>query len=79
MENLPRIISELKLMEKRIDQKLDFILLQNPNPFPFERIKKGKRLKCFCKATRLLIEADLVDDARILLEEMEKEGLKWRQ
>lgn len=78
MENLPRIIAELKEMEKRIDAKLDSILLQNPNPFPFERIKKGKRLKCFCRASRLLIEADWVDDARILLEEMEKEGVKWR-
>ena len=70
--NWPEISNELLSLEKRIDQKLDKIVAKNQDPFPFDRLKKGKELRALCRGVRALIQLDQTDDAKYLLEMLEE-------
>jgi hypothetical protein len=70
------ILEDIKILEKRIDKKLDLLISQNPNPFPFEKLQKGKELRALCRAIQHLISANKADDAKYLLDILEEKGVK---
>ena len=65
--NWAEISNDLLFLEKRIDQKLEKIVSKNPDPFPFDRLRKGKELRAVCRGNLALVQLDQTDDARLLL------------
>lgn len=74
----PEIATELKGLEIRVDEKLDKIISNSSNPFPFDRLKKGKQIIALCRGIRLLIEKDLEKDAETLLQLLLEMGIKLK-
>ena len=65
--NWPEISNELQTLENRIDQKLDKLVSKNLDPFPFDRLNKGKEMRAVCRGIRALIQLDQTDDAKYLV------------
>jgi hypothetical protein len=72
---LMKVMSELVLKEKQINQKLDKILASNPDPFPFDRINKAKKLISMIHECQGYIKEDNLLLAGMKLRDMELEGL----
>jgi hypothetical protein len=72
---LMKVMSELELKEKLINQKLDSIIASNPDPFPFERINKAKKLISMIHECQGHIKADNLLLAGMKLRDLELEGL----
>lgn len=68
------ILEDVKNLEKKIDLKIDRLISQNLNPFPFERIQKGKELRALCRAIKKMINDQQEDDARYLLDVLKEKG-----
>lgn len=72
--NWAYILEDVKTLEKRIDKKLDLLISQNLNPFPFERLQKGKELRALCRAIKKMVADQQEDDARYLLDILKEKG-----
>ncbi|EIM78903.1 hypothetical protein A3SI_00535 [Nitritalea halalkaliphila LW7] len=70
------LVDWLQEKEKRIEEKIDQLIEQNLNPFPFERINKGKRLLQLIHECRQYIQQDEFILAGKVLHALELEGLK---
>ncbi|MBN7818046.1 hypothetical protein [Algoriphagus pacificus] len=70
------ILEDLKELEQRIETKLDLLISRNLNPFPFERLQRGKELRSLCRAIRLMIQQHQEDDAKFLLDILKEKGAK---
>ncbi len=55
MYNWADICSELKELEKRVDTKMNRIISLSANPFPYDRLKKGKEIMALSMALRMFI------------------------
>lgn len=69
------ILEDVKDLEKRIDQKIDQLILQNLDPFPFERFQKGKELRALCRAIQLMVKNQKEDDAKFLIDILKEKGV----
>lgn len=69
------IIEDLKILEKRIDKRLDQLVSLNLDPFPFEKLQKGKELRALCRAIQLMVDHQKEDDARYLLGILKDQGV----
>lgn len=58
MKDISLIVLQLKNKQAQIDRKIDHILNQNLDPFPFARLDKGKKLIDLIKKTLQSIEED---------------------
>jgi len=72
------IQEDLKALEKRIDLRLEKLISQNLDPFPFDRLKKGKELRSLSRAIQMMINKDQMDDARYLLDILKEKGVKLK-
>jgi hypothetical protein len=73
--NVVIIKSELSQKEKQINEKLKKILDSNPDPFPFDRINKAKKLITLIHECQEHIESDNLLLAGMKLRDLELEGL----
>ena len=62
------ILEDLKAVEKKIEKRLDQLVSQNLDPFPFEKLQKGKELRALCRAIQILLKSNKQDDAKYLLD-----------
>jgi hypothetical protein len=69
------LIVQLREREVQIEAKLDNIIQQNLDPFPFERIAKAKKLLALIFECITLIKDDEILLAGMRLRDMELEGL----
>lgn len=70
-----KICAELELREKQIDLKLNKIIQANLDPFPFERLEKGKLLLRLIYEIKKHIESDEYILAGMKLRDLELQGL----
>jgi hypothetical protein len=75
---LIHVKSELIEKEKLINQKIEKIIASNPNPFPFERINKAKKLIEMIHECQTFIEDDNLLLAGMKLRDLEMEGLFFK-
>ncbi|MCS4432870.1 hypothetical protein [Aquiflexum gelatinilyticum] len=73
-----KVKSELKQKEEQINLKLNMIISSNPNPFPFERINKAKKLIEMIHECQEYIESDNLLLAGMKLRDLELEGLVFK-
>lgn len=78
MYNWAEICSELKELEKRVDAKISRIVMSDPDPFPFDRFQKGREIASLSRAIRMFIEQDQEKDAEVLLQLLQKMGVKLK-
>ncbi|TXE13460.1 hypothetical protein [Algoriphagus aquimarinus] len=78
MYNWADLCSELKELEKRVDTKMNCIISVSANPFPYERLKKGKEIMALSMALRMFIDQDLEKDATVVLNMLQEKGLKLK-
>lgn len=78
MHNWAEICSELKDLEKRVDSKMKRLVSENPDPFPFDRLQKGREIATLSRALRMFIEQDQENDAAIALKMLHDKGVKLR-
>ena len=69
------ILEDLKAVEKKIEKRLDQLVSQNLDPFPFEKLHKGKELRALCRAIQILLKSNKEDDAKYLLDILKEKGL----
>lgn len=74
--NVFEICGELDLKEQQIEEKLNKIIQANLDPFPFERLEKGKLLLKLIYEIKKHIEADEFILAGMRLRDLELQGLK---
>jgi hypothetical protein len=74
--DIASLIVGLDKREKQIEQKLTWILEQNPNPFPFERINKAKKLLGIIYQCRQHLKNDEWIEAGKCVRDLELEGLE---
>ncbi|WP_373523486.1 hypothetical protein [Aquiflexum sp.] len=70
------IIAELEKRERQIEEKLHKITSANLNPFPMDRIQKGKLLLKLIFEFKKHVETDEFILAGMKLRDLEIEGLK---
>ncbi|MBW3466811.1 hypothetical protein [Arthrospiribacter ruber] len=73
------IFEILTLMDEKeiqVNKRLDSIISSNLDPFPFERINKGKALLKLMEEIRKYIETDQLLLAGMKLKELEYLGIK---
>lgn len=70
------ICDVLDLREQQIEEKLNKIISGNPDPFPFERLEKGKLLLKLIYEIKKHIDADEFILAGMKLRDLELQGLK---
>ncbi|MBW3469577.1 hypothetical protein [Arthrospiribacter ruber] len=73
------IFEILTLMDEKeiqVNKKLESIISSNPDPFPFERINKGKSLLKLMEEIRKCIETDQLLLAGMKLKELEYHGIQ---
>ncbi|MEP0710883.1 MAG: hypothetical protein ABJ333_18065 [Algoriphagus sp.] len=78
MYNWAEICSELKGIEKRVEIKVSLIISTNPDPFPFDRLKKAHEIASLSRAIRGFIEQDNEKDGSILLQILLEKGVKLK-
>ncbi|WBL43548.1 hypothetical protein PBT90_02430 [Algoriphagus halophytocola] len=80
MYNWAEICSELKLLEKRVNTKLDHLYTDKEfrYPTPIDRIQKGKELLAISRAIRMFIEKDEEKDATVLLYLLQERKVKLK-
>jgi hypothetical protein len=76
MKDISLIVLQLKNREKQIDRKINQLIDQNLDPFPFERLDKGKKLIELIQKALKSIEAENLIEAGMLIKALEMEGLK---
>jgi hypothetical protein len=69
------LIVQLKQREAQIEEKLNHIIQQNLDPFPFERIAKAKKLLSLIFECITYIKDDEILLAGMRLRDLEMEGL----
>ena len=76
MKDISLIVLQLKNRQTQIDRKINQLIDQNLDPFPFERLDKGKKLCDLIQKALHSIEAENLIKAGMHLKELEIEGLK---
>ncbi len=76
MKDISLIVMQLKNRQTQIDRKINQLIDQNLDPFPFERLEKGKKLIKLIKKILQAIEGDDLILAGMHIKELEIEGLK---
>lgn len=76
--NWAEICSELKLLEKRADEKIKVLASVQGGTFPIDRLKKGKEIIAISKSIRLLMDHDLERDAETLIRMLLAQGVKLK-
>ncbi|SHN35036.1 hypothetical protein SAMN04488057_12437 [Cyclobacterium lianum] len=76
MKDISLIVMQLKNRQIQIDRKINQLIDQNLDPFPFERLEKGKKLIELIKKTLQAIKGDDLILAGMHIKELEMEGLK---
>lgn len=76
MKDISLIVMQLKNRYTQIDRKINRLIDQNLDPFPFERLEKGKKLIELIKKILQAIEGDDLIQAGMHIKELEIEGLK---
>ncbi|MBD3631278.1 hypothetical protein [Cyclobacterium sp.] len=76
MTDISLIVMQLKNRQMQIDKKINQLIDQNLDPFPFERLEKGKKLIELIKKILQAIEGDDLILAGMHIKELEMEGLK---
>ncbi len=76
MKDISLIVMQLKNRQTQIDRKINQLIDQNLDPFPFERLEKGKKLVELIKMILQAIEEDDLILAGMHIKELEIEGLK---
>ncbi|MEX2511378.1 MAG: hypothetical protein WD398_00615 [Cyclobacteriaceae bacterium] len=76
MKDISLIVMQLKNRQTQIDRKINQLIDQNLDPFPFERLDKGKKLLELIKNVLQSIEEDNLIQAGMHIRDLEIEGLK---
>ena len=76
MKDISLIVLQLKNRQTQIDRKINQLIDQNLDPFPFERLDKGKKLIELIQKALESIEAEKLIDAGMHIKVLEREGLK---
>ncbi|WP_339924189.1 hypothetical protein [uncultured Cyclobacterium sp.] len=76
MEDISLIVMQLKNNQTQTDRKINQLIDQNLDPFPFERLDKGKRLIELIQKALQSIESEKLIEAGMHIKELEMEGLK---
>lgn len=74
--NWEYILEDLKDLERRIENRMDSLISQNLDPFPFERLKKGKQLRALCRGIIMMLQQNKEEDAKFLLDILLEKGGK---
>lgn len=74
--NWEYILEDLKDLEGRIEKRMDSLISQNLDPFPFERLKKGKQLRALCRGIKMMLHQNKEEDAKFLLDILIEKGGK---
>ena len=77
MYNWAEICSELKVLEKKAEEKLEKLMFETPS-LPYDRLRKGKEIIALSKAIRLLMDQDLDKDAEMILRILLEKGIKLK-
>lgn len=76
MKDISLIVKQLKNRQAQIDRKINQLIDQNLDPFPFERLEKGKQLNELIQKILQAIEGDDLILAGMHIKELEMAGLK---
>ncbi|NHE56385.1 hypothetical protein [Cyclobacterium plantarum] len=76
MKDISLIVMQLKNRQVQIERKINQLIDQNLDPFPFERLEKGKKLNELIQKILQAIEGDDLILAGMHIKELEIEGLK---
>ena len=76
MKDISLIVLQLKNRQTQIDRKINQLIDQNLDPFPFERLDKGKKLIELIQKALQSIDAGKLIEAGMYIKELEVEGLK---
>lgn len=76
MKDISLIVLQLKNRQTQIDRKINQLIDQKLDPFPFERLEKGKQLNELIQKILQAIEGDDLILAGMHIKELEIEGLK---
>jgi len=76
MKDISLIIMQLKNRQIQIETKINQLIDQNLDPFPFERLEKGKMLNELIQKILQAIEEDDLILAGMHIKELEIAGLK---
>ncbi|MEB2778542.1 hypothetical protein SYJ56_24750 [Algoriphagus sp. D3-2-R+10] len=78
MYNWAEICSELKVLEKKAEEKHDKIRFSTPYPIPYDRLRKGKEIIALSKSIRLLMDQDLDKDAEMIPGILLEKGIRLK-
>ena len=76
MNDISLIVQQLRNRQNQIEKKINQLLSQNLDPFPFDRLDKGKKLFVLIQKTLASIEEDDLIRAGMHIKELELAGLK---
>ncbi|WP_158861135.1 hypothetical protein [Lunatibacter salilacus] len=76
MTNISLIAQQLRNRQNQIEEKINQLLSQNLDPFPFDRLEKRKKLFELIQKTLAAIEADDLIRAGMHIKKLKLAGLK---